>query len=76
MVTEKISNSDGVEAYLQAQTPEHADICRHLVAEIRHCLPKVNTKTLRRLLKQAGKEIWDFASIRKQRAGIARIRSC
>ena len=37
---------------------------------------QVNTKTLRRLLKQAGKEIWDFASILKQRAGIARIRSC
>ncbi|MGO9946294.1 MAG: DUF1801 domain-containing protein [Steroidobacteraceae bacterium] len=28
---------------------------------------QVNTKMLRRLLKQAGKDIWDFASIHKQR---------
>jgi hypothetical protein len=28
---------------------------------------QVNTKVLRPLLKKAGKEIWDFASIRKQR---------
>ena len=139
MVKEKIVNPDGVEAYLEAQTPEHGDICRRLVSEIRRCLPKstarlyhgspawfisenavvgmsvkakagvtllfwngqafkdqalipvgqfkaaqlsfqavgqVNTKMLRRLLNKAGKDIWDFASIRKQRAGIARIRSC
>jgi hypothetical protein len=28
---------------------------------------QVNSKMLRRLLKKAGKDIWDFASIRKQR---------
>jgi Domain of unknown function (DU1801) len=28
---------------------------------------QVNTKTLRRLLNKAGKDIWDFAGIRKQR---------
>ena len=28
---------------------------------------QVNTKMLRRLLKKAGKDIWDFASIRKER---------
>jgi hypothetical protein len=130
MVKEKIVNPDGVEAYLQAQTPEYGDICRQLVCEIRRCLPKstarlyhgspawfigenavvgvsvrtqagvtllfwngqafrdqalipvgqfkaaklsfqavgqVNTKMLRRLLKKAGKNIWDFGSIRNER---------
>jgi len=130
MVKQKIVNPDGVEAYLEAQTPEHGNLCRRLVSEIRHCLPKstarlyhgspawfigknavvgvsvkakagvtllfwngqafkgqalipvgqfkaaqlsfqtvrqVNTTMLRRLLKNAGKDIWDFASIRKQR---------
>jgi hypothetical protein len=28
---------------------------------------QINTKMLRRILKQAGKDIWDFASIRKKR---------
>ena len=130
MVKEKIANADGVEVYLETQTPEHGEICRQLVSEIRRCLPKstarlshgspawfigenavvgvsvkakagvtllfwngqafkdqalipvgqfkaaqlsfqavgqVNTQTLRRLLKKAGKDIWDFASIRKER---------
>lgn len=130
MVKEEVASTDGVEAYLEAQTPEHGDICRRLVSEIRRCLPtstaclyhgspawfigenavvgvsvkakagvtllfwngrvfedqslipvgqfkaaqisfqvvsEVNTKTLRRLLKKASKDIWDFASIRKQR---------
>src|ERR1700722_16645133 len=40
MAKEKIVNSDGVEAYLDAQTPEHGEICRRLVSEIRHSLPK------------------------------------
>ena len=130
MVKERIVNRDGVEAYLEAQTPEHGDICRRLVSEIRRCLPKstarlyhgspvwfigenavvgvsvrtqagvtllfwngqafkdqalipvgqfkaaeisfqavgqVDEKMLRRLLKKAGEDIWDFASIRKKR---------
>jgi hypothetical protein len=130
MVKENIVKLDSVEAYLQAQTPDHGDICRRLVAEIRRCLPKstarlyhgspawfigenavvgvgvkakagvtlllwngqtfkdqalipvgqfkaaqlsfqavgqVNTMMLRRLLKKAGKDVWDFASIRKER---------
>jgi hypothetical protein len=130
MVQLKNVNPDSVESYLEAQTPEHGDICRRLVAEIRRCLPmssarlyhgspawfiddnavvgvsvtaksgvallfwngqafkdpaliavgqfkaaqlrfqsvdQVNTKTLRRLLNKAAKNIWDFASIRKQR---------
>jgi hypothetical protein len=129
MVKEKVVCPDGVEAYLEAQTPEYGDICRRLVAEIRRCLPtstarlyhgspawfigdnavagvsvkakvgvtllfwngqafedqslipvgqckaaqisfqvvsEVNTKMLRRLLKKAGEDIWDFAGIRKQ----------
>jgi hypothetical protein len=40
MVEETIGSSGGIEAYLQAQAPEHADICRRLVAEIQRCLPK------------------------------------
>jgi hypothetical protein len=40
MVKEKIANPDGVEAYLEAQTPEQGDICRRLVSEIRRCLPR------------------------------------
>jgi hypothetical protein len=40
MVTEKIMQPDGVEAYLEAQTPEHGDIYRRLVSEIRRCLRK------------------------------------
>ena len=40
MVKEKVVNLDGVEAYLEAQTPEHGDICRRLVSEIQRCLPK------------------------------------
>jgi hypothetical protein len=130
MVKEKIVNPDGVETYLGAQTPEHGDTCRRLVAEIRRCLPRstarlyhgspawfigenavvgvsvkakagvtllfwngqefkdqalipvgrfkaaqlrfqaadqVDTKMLRRLLKKAGEDIWDFASIRNER---------
>jgi hypothetical protein len=130
MVKEKVVSSDAVEAYLEAQTAEHGEICRRLVSEIRFCLPKstgrlyhgspawfvgenavvglsvkakagvtllfwngqafadrslipvgqfkaaqmsfqvvseVDTKVLRRLLKKAGKDIWDFARIRKQR---------
>src|ERR1700729_2228470 len=130
MVKKKVVGPDGVEAYLEAQTPEHGDICRRLVSEIRRCLPtstarlyhgspawfigenavvgvNVKTKTgvtllfwngqafedqsltpvgefkaaqisfqarreidigmLRRLLKKAGEDIWDFARIRKQR---------
>jgi len=130
MAKEKIVNPDGVEVYLEAQTPEHGDICRRLVSEIQRCLPKstarlyhgspawfigdnavvglsvkakagvtllfwngrafkdqalipvgqfkaaqlsfqavgqVNTKMLRRLFKKAGKDIWDFASIREER---------
>jgi hypothetical protein len=39
MVKEKVVSLDGVEAYLEAQTPEHGDICRRLVSEIRRCLP-------------------------------------
>jgi hypothetical protein len=130
MVKERVMSADGVEAYLEAQTPEHGDICRRLVSEIRRSLPtstarlyhgspawfigenavvgvsvkakagvtllfwngqafedqslipvgqfkaaqidfqvvsEVNPKMLRRLLKKAGKDIWDFARIRKQR---------
>ena len=130
MVKEKIVNPDGVQAYLDAQTPQHGDICRRLVAEIRRCLPQstarlyhgspawfigenavvgvsvkanagvtllfwngqafkdqalipvgqfnaaqlsfqavdqFNTKMLRRLLKKAGMDIWDFARIRNER---------
>jgi hypothetical protein len=130
MVKDKIVSPNGVAAYLEAQTPAHRDICRHLVSEIRRCLPKstarlyhgspawfigenavvgvsvkakagvtllfwngqafkdqalipvgqfraaqlsfqavgqVNTKTLRRSLKKAGEDIWDFAGIRKER---------
>ena|ERR1700733_12431825 len=130
MVKEKLVLPDGVEAYLEAQAPEHGEICRRLVSEIRRCLPtstarlyhgspawfigenavvgvsvkakagvtllfwngqafedqslipvdqfnaaqisfrvasEVDTMMLRRLLKKAGKDIWDFASIRKQR---------
>ena len=133
MVKEKLVNPDGVEAYLDAQSPEHGDICRRLVSEIRRCLPKstarlyhgspawfigensvvgvsvkartgvtllfwngqalkdqalipvgqfkaaqlsfqaigqVDTKMLRRLLMKAGKDIWDFASIRKERSAL------
>jgi hypothetical protein len=39
MGKEKVVSPDGVEAYLEAQTPEHGDICRRLVSEIRRCLP-------------------------------------
>ena len=130
VVKERIVDADGVEAYLEAQTPAHGEICRRVVSEIRRCLPtstarlyhgspawfigenavvgvsikakagvtllfwngqafedqslipvgqfkaarirfqvvsEVNTKMLRRLLKKAGKDIWDFARIRKQR---------
>lgn len=38
MVKETIASPDGMEAYLQAQTPEQAEICRRLVAQIRRCL--------------------------------------
>jgi hypothetical protein len=130
MIKEQSANRDGVEAYLEAQMPEHRDLCRRLMSEIRRCLPNsavrlyhgspvwfigenavvgvsvkakagvtllfwngqafgdpsltpvgqfkagqmsfpagsdVDTGILRRLLKQAGKDIWDFASIRKRR---------
>ena len=130
MVKQKGESPDGVEAYLEAQTPKHRGICRRLVSEIAQCLPtstarlyhgspawfigenavvgvNVKTKTgvtllfwngqafedqsltpvgefkaaqisfqarseidtgmLRRLLKKAGEDIWDFARIRKQR---------
>jgi uncharacterized protein YdhG (YjbR/CyaY superfamily) len=40
MANKTIVNRDDVEAYLEAQTPEHGDICRRLVSEIRRCLPK------------------------------------
>jgi Domain of unknown function (DU1801) len=40
MVKEKIVNPDGIEAFLEAQTPERRAICRRLVSEIRRCLPK------------------------------------
>jgi hypothetical protein len=40
MVKEQIVNSDGIEAYLEAQTTEHGEICRQLVSEIRRCLPQ------------------------------------
>ena len=37
-------------------------------AQIRfQVVSEVNMKMLRRLLKKAGKDIWDFARIRKQR---------
>jgi hypothetical protein len=32
---------------------------------------QINTKMLRRLLKNAGKDIWNFAGIRKHRRGLA-----
>jgi Domain of unknown function (DU1801) len=130
MGKEKIVVPDGIQTYLEAQTPEHADICRRLLSEIRRCLPEssarlyhrspawfigenavvgvsvkaragvtllfwngqafedeallpvgqfraaqlsyqavsqIKTKMLRRLLKRAGRDIWDFAGLRKGR---------
>jgi hypothetical protein len=129
-VNGKVVNPNGVEDYVEAQTPKHGDICRRLVTEIRRCLPKaaariyhgspawfigenavvgvsvkakggvtllfwngqalkhqalipvgqfkaaqlnyrevgeVDAEMLRPLLKQAGEDIWDFASMRKKR---------
>jgi hypothetical protein len=39
MAKEKMVDPDGVEAYLEVQTPEYEDICRRLVSEIGRCLP-------------------------------------
>jgi hypothetical protein len=44
MVKENIADSDGVEAFLEAQTPEHAAICRRLFAEIRRGLPRATAR--------------------------------
>jgi hypothetical protein len=134
MIKKRIVKPDGVQAYVEAQNPEHGDLCRRLISEIRRCLPnatarlyhgspawfiganavvgvsvkakagvtllfwngqafkdealipvgkfkaaelsfqafgEVNTKVLRRLLKRAGKDIWDFAGIRKERRALA-----
>jgi hypothetical protein len=35
---------DEIEAYLDLQSAEHGEICRHLVAEIRRCLPGATSR--------------------------------